>query len=51
MTIKTLLTATALVLAPLAAGAACTGHEEVKISCSSGMVLDTATGTCKLVSG
>ncbi|EAU45610.1 MULTISPECIES: hypothetical protein [Salipiger] len=51
MTIKTLLTAAALAVAPFAATAACTGHSEAKVSCAAGTVFDAATGTCKVISG
>ncbi|APX24203.1 MAG: adenylosuccinate lyase [Rhodobacteraceae bacterium] len=51
MTIKMLLTAAALVAAPFTASAACDWHSEAKVSCADGTVYDSATGTCKTVSG
>ncbi|WP_417721500.1 adenylosuccinate lyase [Salipiger sp.] len=51
MTIKMLLTAAALVAAPIAAGAACLGHSEAGMTCAAGTVFDAESGTCKVVSG
>ncbi len=51
MTIKTLLTAAALVVAPLAAWADCSYHNEAKMTCAEGSEYDSASGTCKVVSG
>ncbi|WP_353472377.1 adenylosuccinate lyase [Salipiger sp. H15] len=51
MTIKTLLTAAALLAAPLAAWAECGSHSEAKMTCAAGSEYDSASGTCKVVSG
>ncbi len=52
MTIKTLLAAAALTLSPALAMAACyEGHEKQAMSCADGTVYDTATNSCKVVSG
>lgn len=53
MTIKTLLTTAALVVASATSTlAACNwGHEEAKMSCADGMVYDADTNTCQVVSG
>lgn len=51
MTIKTLLTAAALAVAPAFAFAACGGHSQQAMSCADGLVYDTESGTCKVVSG
>ncbi|AWI83603.1 adenylosuccinate lyase [Alloyangia pacifica] len=51
MTIKILLTAAALVAAPLSAWADCSYHNEAKMTCAGGSEYDSATGTCKVVSG
>jgi hypothetical protein len=52
MTIKTLLTTTALLVASATAGfAQCQwGKEQVTMTCASGTVYDADTNTCKVVS-
>ena len=55
MTIKTLLTASAVVLVTATSGIAmgCQGgkHETASMSCAAGTVYDAETNTCKVVSG
>ncbi len=51
MTFKALLTAFALVIAPTFAAAACSGHTQQAMSCNDGMVYDSASNSCKVVSG
>ncbi len=54
MTIKTLLAAAALVVAPtlgLAMGCSSSKHETQAMSCADGTVYDPATNTCTVVSG
>ena len=51
MMIKGLLTAAALICAPIASFAACSGHSEASMSCATGTVFDATSGTCKVVSG
>ena len=53
MTIKTLLTTAALVVASATSTlAACNwGHEDAKMSCADGLVYDADTNSCKVVSG
>lgn len=46
MTIKTLLTAGLLALAPVMSFAACSGHTEQAMSCADGMVWDAETSSC-----
>ncbi|WP_172961072.1 hypothetical protein [Oceaniglobus roseus] len=47
MTIKTLLAASVLALAPgLAMAAGCMFEKKTVMTCADGYVLDTATGTC-----
>jgi len=50
MTIKTFLTAAALVVAP-ALATACPAHDQAKMSCADGMVYDSASHSCKVISG
>lgn len=50
MTIKTLLTAAALAAAP-ALALACPAKQEARMSCSDGMVYDSASNSCQVVSG
>ncbi|ANT59151.1 MULTISPECIES: adenylosuccinate lyase [Roseobacteraceae] len=51
MTIKTLLTAAALVAAPMIAWADCSYHEQAKMTCAEGSAYDAESGTCKVISG
>ncbi|MAU45673.1 adenylosuccinate lyase [Salipiger sp. HF18] len=51
MTIKALLTAAALIAAPLSASANCMGHSDARMTCADGTVFDSVSGTCKVVSG
>ncbi|MFP7572143.1 carbohydrate-binding module family 14 protein [Marivita sp. S2033] len=53
MTIKTLLTTSALLIASATASfAECSwGKEHVTMTCSAGTVFDADTNTCKVVSG
>lgn len=51
MMIKGLLTAAALICAPIASFAACSVHSEASMSCATGTVFDATSGTCKVVSG
>lgn len=54
MTIKTLLTAAALVAAPVLAptlALACPAHDQAKMSCADGMTYDSASHSCKVISG
>lgn len=50
MTLKTILTASVLLLAPtFAIAMGCSGYEhkeQTAMSCADGMVIDAATGTC-----
>ncbi|MBU2962197.1 adenylosuccinate lyase [Citreicella sp. C3M06] len=50
MTIKAILTAIALVWAPAFAWA-CAAHEDARMTCAEGAVYDSATHSCKVVSG
>lgn len=50
MTIKTVLTAAALMVSP-ALALACPAHESAAISCADGTVYDSATKSCKVISG
>lgn len=50
MMIKTLATATVLALMPIYA-MACTAHDQAKMSCTDGMAYDSASHSCKVVSG
>ncbi|MGR3495054.1 hypothetical protein [Citreimonas sp.] len=49
--IRTIFAAATLVLMPALASAACYGGHEQAMSCADGMVLDTETNTCTVVSG
>jgi hypothetical protein len=52
MTIKTLLTTAALVLAPaMAAQAACSGHSQQAMSCGEGSQWNADKGECVVVTG
>ncbi|MDU8913624.1 carbohydrate-binding module family 14 protein [Aestuariicoccus sp. MJ-SS9] len=52
MTIKTLVTAAALVVAPtFAAFASCSGHSQQAMTCADGTIYDAASNSCKVVSG
>jgi hypothetical protein len=52
MTVKTLVTALALVVAPtFAAYASCSGHSQQAMTCSDGMSYDATSNSCKVVSG
>ncbi|MDJ0823708.1 MAG: adenylosuccinate lyase [Paracoccaceae bacterium] len=52
MTIKTVLTAAALVVAPaLAYAEGCSWHSQQAMSCADGMVYDSETNSCKTVTG
>ncbi len=52
MTIKTVLTAAALVVAPVFAYAGgCSTHTQQVMSCTDGMVYDSETNSCKTVTG
>ena len=45
--IRTVLSAIVLALAPLAASAACSGHEEQAMSCAQDMVWNPETSVCE----
>ncbi len=51
MKLKALLAATALVIAPTLVAASCSGYSKQVMSCTDGMVFDSATNSCKVVSG
>jgi hypothetical protein len=50
MTIKTFLTAAALIAAPVLASA-CPSHEEQVMSCAEGSVYNPVTNACTVVTG
>ncbi|MHA6323523.1 hypothetical protein [Roseivivax sp. CAU 1753] len=49
--IRTALTAMVLTLATTVSALAACGHDEARMTCAEGMVYDTETGTCTVVSG
>ncbi|SIS91479.1 hypothetical protein SAMN05421759_10683 [Roseivivax lentus] len=49
--IRTALTALALTVASTFSAMAACGHDSANISCADGMVYDSETGSCKVVSG
>lgn len=51
MTLKMILTATALIVSPVLAMAECSGHVKQVMSCTDGMVYDAETGTCVVTTG
>ncbi len=51
MTLKALLTATALVIAPTLAAASCGYSSKQAMTCADGMVYDSASSSCKVVTG
>ncbi|KMK66530.1 hypothetical protein [Puniceibacterium sp. IMCC21224] len=51
MQIKALFTAIVLAVAPTLVSASCSGHERQAMSCSDGMSYDSASNSCKVVSG
>ena len=51
MTLKAILAAAALTIAPITALAECTGGHQQAMTCASGSVYDAETNSCKVVSG
>ena len=51
MTIKTILAATALTLAPVLAFAQCSSHDRQVMTCAEGTVFDPETNTCQVITG
>jgi hypothetical protein len=51
MKIKTILTAAALVVAPVLAYADCAAHTKQVMTCAQGSIYDTTTNSCVVMSG
>ncbi|MCB1335826.1 MAG: adenylosuccinate lyase [Roseivivax sp.] len=52
MTLKLVLTASILALAPMAGFSQCSGHSDTQaMTCAQGSVYDADTGQCKVVTG